>query len=48
MTGVVLDMPVGRLGAAEEVVSVVPWPCGEGAGFMVGKALVADGGFTAR
>ena len=37
--------PVGRLGAPEEVASVVTWLCSDGASFVTGHALPVDGGF---
>ena len=35
-----------QVGKVEEMVSSVLWLCSEGAGFMVGYALVVDGGQT--
>lgn len=42
------NQPNGRLGRPEEVASAVLWLCSEGASFVVGHALVVDGGFTAQ
>jgi NAD(P)-dependent dehydrogenase (short-subunit alcohol dehydrogenase family) len=48
MTQVIRDIPMGRLGRAEEIASAALWLCSEGASFVIGHALVADGGYTAR
>lgn len=38
--------PIGRLGTPEEIADSVLWLCSENASFMVGHALVIDGGQT--
>jgi NAD(P)-dependent dehydrogenase (short-subunit alcohol dehydrogenase family) len=44
---VIAQEPVGRMGRPEEIASAVLWMCSESAGFLVGHALVMDGGQTA-
>jgi NAD(P)-dependent dehydrogenase (short-subunit alcohol dehydrogenase family) len=39
-------IPLGRIGRPEEIGSAVLWMCSEGASFVVGHALVVDGGGT--
>lgn len=40
------DTPIQRLGRPEEIAAAVLWLCSPGASFVVGHALVLDGGYT--
>jgi NAD(P)-dependent dehydrogenase (short-subunit alcohol dehydrogenase family) len=44
---VIAQEPVGRMGTPEEIAATVVWLCSDAASFVVGAALVADGGQTA-
>ncbi len=43
---VVSEEPIGRAGKPEEIADAVIWLCSDAASFIVGHALVADGGQT--
>lgn len=43
---VIAQEPIGRMGTVEEIAATVTWMCSDAAGFMIGHALVVDGGQT--
>jgi len=43
---VIAQEPVGRMGRPEEIAAAVVWLCSDAAGFVVGHAMVIDGGQT--
>ena len=42
------DIPVGRMGSANEIAEAVVWLCSDGASFVTGLAMPVDGGFMAK
>jgi NAD(P)-dependent dehydrogenase (short-subunit alcohol dehydrogenase family) len=49
MKAVMSSIPLGRVGhAANEIASTVLWLSSPGAGFVIGQAIVVDGGYTAH
>src|SRR5436853_7390550 len=45
---VIAEEPVGRMGKPEEIAAAVVWLCSDAAAFVVGHALVIDGGQTVQ
>ena len=43
---VIAEEPVGRMGTPEEIAAAVVWLCSDAAAFMIGHAMVMDGGQT--
>jgi NAD(P)-dependent dehydrogenase (short-subunit alcohol dehydrogenase family) len=42
------EVPIGRIGRAEEIADVVVWLCSSASSLVVGQAIAADGGYTVR
>jgi NAD(P)-dependent dehydrogenase (short-subunit alcohol dehydrogenase family) len=45
---VIAEEPVGRMGKPEEIAAAVVWLCSDTAAFVIGHALVMDGGQTVQ
>jgi NAD(P)-dependent dehydrogenase (short-subunit alcohol dehydrogenase family) len=43
---VIAQEPIGRMGTPEEIAAAVVWLCSDAASFLLGHALVIDGGQT--
>jgi NAD(P)-dependent dehydrogenase (short-subunit alcohol dehydrogenase family) len=43
---VIAQEPIGRMGAPDEIAAAVVWLCSDAASFVLGHALVIDGGQT--
>ena len=45
---VIAEEPIGRMGQPEEIANAVVWLCSDAAAFVVGHALIVDGGQTVQ
>ncbi len=48
MAELMKEVPIGRLGRAEEIADAVLWLCSPASSFVIGHALPVDGGYTVR
>lgn len=48
MAELMKEVPIGRLGRAEEISDAVLWLCSPASSFVIGHALPVDGGYTVR
>ena len=46
MASLAEQTPMGRLGTPEDIAAAAAFLAGEGAGFITGQVLTADGGFV--
>src|SRR5881392_3206484 len=43
---VISEEPIGRMGSPEEIAGAVLWLCSDASAFVIGSAMVVDGGRT--
>jgi NAD(P)-dependent dehydrogenase (short-subunit alcohol dehydrogenase family) len=48
MAALMKEVPMGRLGRAEEIADAVLWLCSPASSLVIGHALPVDGGYTVR
>lgn len=48
MDKLMAEVPIDRLGTADEIAAAVLWLCSPASSFVIGHALVVDGGYTIR
>jgi NAD(P)-dependent dehydrogenase (short-subunit alcohol dehydrogenase family) len=48
MDDLLRDLPIKRLGKAEEIADAVLWLCSPGSTFVTGQSLAVDDGFTVQ
>ena len=48
MAALMKEVPMGRLGRAEEIADAVLWLCSPASSFVIGHALPVDGGYPVR
>lgn len=48
MAAIMNSIPAQRFASSEEIAAMVLWLCSEGAGFMIGQAIIVDGGYTVQ
>ncbi len=44
----VQQLPIKRLGKAEEIADVVLWLCSSASTYVIGQAISVDGGYTVQ
>ncbi len=48
MNELMKEIPIDRLGRAEEIATTVLWLCSSAASYVIGQAIAVDGGYTVK